>query len=160
MTLLTDENMWLKEAIALEMPKTKHAFCIWHIMGKFSNCFSVLLGSCYDNWKADFYRLYNMELVDDFEEEWREVVNKYGLEENRHVISLYALRSFWALPFLRHHFFAGLMSSCQSETINALIWRVLSAQSQLDCFVEHVCKLSSSLRYVLAKFWQLFNCVV
>lgn len=141
-TLLTDHNMWLKEAIAIEMPETKHAFCIWHIIAKFSDWFSVLLGSRYDDWKAEFYRLYNLELVEEFEGGWRDMVNKYGLNANKHIVSLYALRIFWALSFLRRYFCAGMMSTCQSEFINAFIQRVLSAQSQLDRFVEQVCDLN------------------
>ncbi|CBI22921.3 hypothetical protein VitviT2T_006080 [Vitis vinifera] len=137
-TILTDKNMWLKEAIAIEMPATKHAFCIWHIIVKFSDWFSVLLGSQYDDWKAEFHRLYNLELVEDFEQEWREMINKYGLHENKHIASLYALRTYWALPFLRCYFFAGMMTTFQPESINALIQRFLSAQSQLDHFIERV----------------------
>lgn len=140
-TILTDLNMWLKEAIAIEMPATKHAFCIWHIIVKFSDWVSVLLGSLYDDWKTEFLRLYNLELVGDFEQEWREMIEKYGLHENKHIASLYALRAFWALPFLRCYFFAGMMGTLQPESINAFIQRFLSAQSQLDHFVERVCDL-------------------
>ncbi|XP_058076103.1 protein FAR1-RELATED SEQUENCE 11-like isoform X1 [Magnolia sinica] len=137
-TILTDQNMWLKEAIAVEMPDTKHAFCIWHIIAKFSDWFSVLLGSQYDNWKAEFHRLYNMETAEDFEEGWREMVNAYELHTNKHIVSLYALRKLWALPYLRCHFFAGMNVTFQSESINAFIQRFLSAQSRLDHFVEQV----------------------
>ncbi|GAA0176266.1 hypothetical protein LIER_29287 [Lithospermum erythrorhizon] len=35
-TILTDQDPWMTEAIAREMPSTKHAFCIWHITSKFS----------------------------------------------------------------------------------------------------------------------------
>ncbi|KAB2009853.1 hypothetical protein ES319_D10G195600v1 [Gossypium barbadense] len=140
-TLLTDQNMWLKEAIAVEMPETKHAFSICHIISKFSDWFSVLLGSRYDDWKSDFYRLYGLELLEEFEEEWREMIDKYGLHDNKHIISLYALRTFWALPFLRPYFFAGLTSLCQSETTTTFIQRILSAQSRLDRFVEQVAEV-------------------
>ncbi|XP_040935039.1 protein FAR1-RELATED SEQUENCE 11 isoform X2 [Gossypium hirsutum] len=140
-TLLTDQNMWLKEAIAIEMPETKHAFSICHIISKFSDWFSVLLGSRYDDWKSDFYRLYGLELLEEFEEEWREMIDKYGLHGNKHIIRLYALRTFWALPFLRPYLFAGLTSLCQSETTTTFIQRILSAQSLLDRFVEQVAEV-------------------
>ncbi|XP_030507731.2 protein FAR1-RELATED SEQUENCE 11 [Cannabis sativa] len=137
-TLLTDHNTWLKESIVNEMPQTKHAFCIWHIISKFSNWFSVLLGSRYDEWKIEFHHLYNLDGADDFEEGWRDMVNKYGLQTNRHIMSLYALRTFWALAFLRHFFFAGMMNTSQAESINAFIQRFLSAQSQMDRFVHNL----------------------
>ena len=152
-TILTDHNTWLKEAITNEMPQTKHAFCIWHIISKFSNWFSVLLGSRYDEWKAEFHRLYNLDLVEDFEEGWRDMVNKYGLHTNRHTISLYALRSFWALAFLRHFFFAGMMNTFQAESINAFIQRFLSAHSQLDQFVHHVTFINSFVRFFFFFFF-------
>jgi hypothetical protein len=135
--------MWLKEAIAIEMPDTKHAFCIWHIISKFSDWFSILLGSCYDDWKAEFLRLYNLESVQDFEEGWSEMVEKYELHANKHITSLYAFRSFWALSFLRNYFFGGTMDICQSGSITAFIQRFLSAQSRLDYFVDEVSTLSS-----------------
>lgn len=137
-TILTDQNMWLKEAIAIETPRTKHAFCIWQIISKFSDWFSVLLGSRYDQWKAEFHGIYNLHLVDEFELRWREMVDRYGLHGNKHIVSLYALRTFWALPFLRCYFFAGMTNTFQPELINAFIQRFLSAQSVLENFIEQV----------------------
>ncbi|KAL0391153.1 UNVERIFIED_CONTAM: protein FAR1-RELATED SEQUENCE 11 [Sesamum calycinum] len=137
-TILTDQNTWLKEAISTEMPGTKHAFSIWHIISKFSDWFSVILGPQYDNWKAEFHRLYNLHTVEEFEVGWREMVDIYGLHGNKHIVSLYALRTYWALPFLRSYFFAGMTSTFQSELINSYIQRFLSAQSELDNFVEQV----------------------
>lgn len=155
-TTLSDHNMWLKEAIAVVMPQTKHAFCIWYIVEKFSEWFSVLLGSRYDDWKAEFHQLYNLHSVEDFEERWMEMVNRYGLHANKHVISLYALRSFWALAYLRHYFFAGMTNTCQSDSINAFIQRFLSAVSQLDRFVEQVRFLV--LLYFLVWLFVLLPC--
>lgn len=137
-TILTDQNTWLKEALAAEMPGTKHAFSIWHITSNFSDWFSAILGSQYDNWRAEFHRLYNLHTIEEFEIGWREMVDIYGLHGNKHIISLYALRTYWALPFLRSYFFAGMSSTFQPELINSYIQRFLSAQSVLDNFIEQV----------------------
>lgn len=136
--MLTDQNMWLKEALVTEMPGTKHAFCIWHIISKFSEWFSALLGSHYDNWKSEFHRLYNLNSVDEFEVEWRNMVEKYQLHGNKHIVSLYALRTYWALPFLQSYFFAGMTNTSHSESINSYIQRLLAAHSALGNFVEQV----------------------
>ncbi|KAL8140465.1 hypothetical protein V2J09_006486 [Rumex salicifolius] len=141
-TIITDQNVWLKDAIASELPKTKHAFCVWHIMAKFSEWFSLLLGSHYDTWKAEFYRLYSLEIIEDFENGWREMMARFGLQSNKHIISLYALRSFWALSFLRRHFFGGLVNKCQLESIHAFTQRILSVQSQLDQFIHKVADIA------------------
>ncbi|XP_052192880.1 protein FAR1-RELATED SEQUENCE 11 [Diospyros lotus] len=137
-TLLTDQNLCLKEAIAMEMPATKHALCIWMIVAKFPSWFNAVLGESYNEWKAEFYQLYNLESIEDFELGWRDMVNSFGLQTNRHMTNLFALRSLWALPYLRSHFFAGMTTTGQSKSINAFIQRFLSAQSRLAHFVEQV----------------------
>ncbi|KAK1591273.1 hypothetical protein Q3G72_005193 [Acer saccharum] len=76
-TILTGQNMCQKEVIATEIPETKHAVCIWHILAKLSDSFPILLGSCYDDWKAEFYQLYSLDSEEDFEVEWRKMVDKY-----------------------------------------------------------------------------------
>lgn len=137
-TILTDQNMCLKEAIAMEMPTTKHALCIWMIVAKFPSWFNAVLGERYNEWKAEFHRLYNLESVEDFELGWRDMVNSFELHNNRHITNLYALRTLWALPYLRSHFFAGMTATGHSKSINAFIQRFLSAQTRLAHFVEQV----------------------
>lgn len=143
-TILTDQNLCLKEALSGEMPITKHAFCIWMIVAKFPSWFNAVLGERYNEWKAEFYRLYNLESVDDFELGWREMVCSFGLHSNRHMLTLYSSRSLWALPYLRSHFLAGMTTTGQSKSINAFIQRFLSAQTRLAHFVEQVLYLSVS----------------
>lgn len=144
-TILTDQNMCLKEAIGMEMATTKHALCIWLIVAKFPSWFNAVLGERYNEWKAEFYRLYNLETVEDFELGWRDMVNSFGLQTNRHIASLYALRNLWALPYLRSHFFAGMTTPGHSKSINAFIQRFLSAQTRLAHFLEQVSSLCQLL---------------
>lgn len=137
-TILTDQNMCLKEAIPNEMPHSKHALCIWLLVAKFPSWFNAILGERYNEWKAEFYRLYNMENVNDFELGWREMVNSFGLHSNRHIANLYAFRNLWALPYLRSHFFAGMTLPGVSKSINSFIQRFLSAQARLAHSIEQV----------------------
>ncbi|KAL3620791.1 Protein FAR1-RELATED SEQUENCE 11 [Castilleja foliolosa] len=137
-TILTDQNMCLKEAIGMEMPTAKHALCIWLIVAKFPSWFNAVLGERYSEWKAEFYRLYSVDTIDEFELGWRNMVNAFGLHSNRHIASLFALRPLWALPYLRNHFFAGMTTPGQSKSINAFIQRFLSVQTRLPHFIEQV----------------------
>ncbi|KAG6475360.1 hypothetical protein ZIOFF_064578 [Zingiber officinale] len=137
-TILTDQNTCLREAISVEMPKTKHALCVWLTMAKFPSWFNSVLGERYNEWKVEFYRLYNLERPDDFEHGWREMVSSFGLHSNRHIANLFTLRTQWALPYLRSHFLAGLTLKTTSKSVNAFIQRFLSAQSRLAHFVEQV----------------------
>ncbi|XP_022930022.1 protein FAR1-RELATED SEQUENCE 11-like [Cucurbita moschata] len=137
-TILTDQNLCLKDAIAMELPTTKHALCIWMIVAKFPSWFNVVLGERYNEWKREFYRLYNLESIEDFEIGWRDMVYSFGLHTNSPIANLYSTRFLWALPFLRSHFFAGMGTIDQSKTINAFIQRFLSAQTQPRQFIEQV----------------------
>ncbi|MCL7032924.1 hypothetical protein MKW94_028516 [Papaver nudicaule] len=135
-TILTDQNVSLKDAIEKEMPRTKHALCIWFIVAKFPSWFNAVLGERYNEWKSEFYRLYNLEMIEDFELGWGSMVNSFGLTTNRHISNLFALRMHWALPYLRNHFLAGMTTTGPSKSINAFIQRFLSAQTRLAHFVE------------------------
>ncbi|CAL5067997.1 unnamed protein product [Urochloa decumbens] len=138
-TILTDQNMCLKEAIEKELPSTKHALCIWLIAVRFPSWFSANLVERYDDWNNEFNRLYNMDNTVSFDLGWNDMVNCYGLHGNRHIASLFASRNLWALPYLRGHFSAGLNASpAVSTSINSLIQRFLSAQTRLANFIEQV----------------------
>ncbi|KAI3774478.1 hypothetical protein L1987_49034 [Smallanthus sonchifolius] len=137
-TILTDQTLCVREAIAMEMPSAIHAYCIWLIIAKFPSWFNAVLGERYNEWKSEFYRLYNVESIEDFEMGWRDMVNSFGLHTNRHINTLFGSRTLWALPYLRSHFFAGMTTTAHSKAINAFIQRFLSAQSRLAHFIEQV----------------------
>jgi len=68
-TIITNQDPWMTQAISLEIPFTKHAFCIWHITTKFSDWFTYILQNQYSSWCTDFYRVYSLNNIDDFEKE-------------------------------------------------------------------------------------------
>ncbi|KAJ8439208.1 hypothetical protein Cgig2_003421 [Carnegiea gigantea] len=59
-TIITDQDPWITQAIAMEMPLAKDTFCIWHITAKFSSWFTSVLRNHYPSWCATFYRLYKL----------------------------------------------------------------------------------------------------
>ncbi|KAL2920666.1 Protein FAR1-RELATED SEQUENCE 11 [Bienertia sinuspersici] len=137
-TIITDQDPWMSEAIAVEMPSTKHSFCIWHITSKFSSWFVALLRDNYQAWCQDFYLLYKMTDPNEFEENWPLIVGKYDLQDNKHIQGLYKIRFFWAPAYLHEHFFGGMVTTGRSESINAFIKRFVSSNISLTEFVEQV----------------------
>ena len=105
--ILTDQDPWMTEAISKELPSTKHGFCIWHITSKFSGWFNALLREKYSKWCYDFFDLYKLETIEEFEQKWPQVVAKYNLQSNKHVKGLYQVKDFWVLAYLRDHFLEG-----------------------------------------------------
>ncbi|KQJ82841.1 protein FAR1-RELATED SEQUENCE 11 isoform X1 [Brachypodium distachyon] len=138
-TIMTDQNVYLKEAVEKELPNTKHALSIWLIAARFPSWFNSVLGKRYNDWKNEFYRLYNMENTIDFDLGWSDMVNCYGLHGDRHIATLFASRKHWALPYLRGYFSAGLTAIPEfSKSINAFVQQFMSAQTRISHFVEQV----------------------
>jgi len=141
-TIITDQDPWLTDAIAREMPFTKHIFCIWHITSKFSGWFCTILQSNYQDWCADFFKMYKLTSSEEFEHEWPLVVEKYNLVNNKHVRGLYDIRKFWAPVYLRDYFFGGMTTTSRLESINALIKKFVSSHTSLKDFAKQVSILS------------------
>lgn len=120
-TIITDQDPWMSKAIKTEMPTTKPSYFIWHIITKFSCWFTTLLRSEYQSWCSDFYMLYRMGCVEEFEHNWQSIVEKYNLKNNKHVVGLYDIRKSWAPVYLSDYFFGGMTSTSRSNSINAFI---------------------------------------
>ncbi|KAF1877523.1 hypothetical protein Lal_00040239 [Lupinus albus] len=133
-TILTYQEHAIKEAISTELPNTKHAFCIWHIVSKFPIWFSFSLGPKYDDFKSEFYRLYNLESASDFEQQWKMMVDNLDLRKDHHIVSLYSHRQFWASAYLKDYFFAGMTTTGRSESINSYIKKFLNVKTSLVDF--------------------------
>lgn len=68
-TILTNQDPWLTASIAKELPLIKPSFRICHITAKFSGWFTAILRDQYYKWYDDFYKLYRLDTVEEFEHE-------------------------------------------------------------------------------------------
>ena len=109
------------EAISKQLPHTKHAFCIWHITAKFSGWFTSILRNQYLNWCIEFYKFYKLDSCEEFKGQWTQVMEKYDMLTNKHVIGLNKIKHFWVSCYLRGHFFGGMTTTGRLESINAFI---------------------------------------
>ncbi|KAK9677201.1 hypothetical protein RND81_11G127500 [Saponaria officinalis] len=138
LTIITDQDPWMTQAIALEMPTTKHAFCIWHITSKFSGWFTALLRDQYVNWCAEFYGLYKLDNIDEFEREWLLVISKFNLEDNKHIRGLYEIKRNWVPAYLRDYFFGGMTTTGRCESINSFVKHFTSSRSCLTQLIKQI----------------------
>ncbi|KAF5448059.1 hypothetical protein F2P56_033563 [Juglans regia] len=93
--IITDQDRAMKNAIVLVFPKTRHRFCLWHILKKVPE----KLGS-YSSYKTGMKNalmkcVYDTQLVDEFEKCWDQLINTYNLHENAWLQSLYVEREHW-----------------------------------------------------------------
>ncbi|KAL4192954.1 hypothetical protein AMTRI_Chr06g196910 [Amborella trichopoda] len=117
-TILTDQDLALKEAICKELPNTKHTFYTMSMRLIFTSY--IILSPLKILKKADMH------------------VNKFALLSNRHINNLWNLKEFWALPYLRSHFFAGMKTMGNLESINASMKRFSGSQTPLSELIDQM----------------------
>lgn len=137
-TILTDLDPGLRDAIATELPSTKHVTSIGTILPKVSSWFSLQLGSQYAEFRSEFDALYRVETTDDFELRWNELISMFGLSSDKHIVLLYSARTSWALSYMRGYFLARMATTAYLKSVDAFLKGLLSAQTCLRSFFEQV----------------------
>jgi hypothetical protein len=74
--------------------------------------------------------------VEEFEEKWNHTFTSHHLGENEWLAKLYEERERWVLAFLNSNFFAGMLSTQRSESLNAFFDGYLYSCTALKVFVE------------------------
>lgn len=137
-TIVTDLDSELRDAIANEMPNTKHVICLWKILPKLSSWFSTPLGVQYAEFKSEFDIISQLENVDEFEHQWNHLVARYGLGSDKHIALLFAYRMSWPISYIRNFFLAHSMTPEYSKLVETFLKHILSEQSNLQLFFEQV----------------------
>ena len=112
---------------------TRHRLCIWHLEQnavshcallrsdpKFKEKFDICMKYCYTE--------------DQFEKEWRSMIEDFNLQENTWFPRLYDLRHKWSRVFNMDAFSAGILSSQRSESTNNAISFNASKHTSLTQF--------------------------
>jgi hypothetical protein len=134
-SIITDQDLAMKAAIAKVFPHTRHRLCLWHIRKKFpeklshiyhkSSAFKRKLKSC----------IRDSLSIKDFEEDWEHIMVDYNLKENEWLKGLYNIRESWIPVYNRCTFFAGMNTTQRSESINAFFDSFVNSATTLQDFV-------------------------
>ncbi|XP_042983395.1 protein FAR1-RELATED SEQUENCE 5-like [Carya illinoinensis] len=104
--IITEQDRAMKNAIAVVFPKTRHRFCLWHILKKVPE----KLGS--------------------------HCAYKSGLKSQLMKCVLYSERTYWVPVFLKEYFWAGMSTTQRSESMNAFFDGYVHAKTNLKEFVD------------------------
>ncbi|KAL6638255.1 hypothetical protein ACP70R_025827 [Stipagrostis hirtigluma subsp. patula] len=132
--IVTDESAALKAAVREVFPDTRHRISDWHVvrsisekLGESAECETIkteLETAIYDSLK-----------VDEFEARWKNLIDRYGLQDNEWIIFLYESRHLWVPAFLKDAFWAGFCTVNQRESPSAFFGDSIGPETTLVSFL-------------------------
>ncbi|XP_028095870.1 protein FAR1-RELATED SEQUENCE 5-like [Camellia sinensis] len=141
-SVLTDRDKKMREAIRRVFPDARHRLCNWHL-GK--NAVSNVHKS---GFAYAFKQCMEMETDEaKFEDDWMRMVEKFGLENNSWVLETYEKCHMWAEAYMRGHFFVGIKNIQRSESMNAYFNPFVQHKLKLYEFVRHYDRAIARIRY-------------
>ncbi|XP_074356005.1 protein FAR1-RELATED SEQUENCE 5-like [Apium graveolens] len=136
-TIITEQDIALSNAIIEVMPNTNHTYCTWHISSKFTEKLSTLYTQ-YSEFKTDFNAcIYKSLSPTEFEGSWEDLKEKYDLENHNWLNDMYAIRRQWVFAFTEQHFAVGMTTTSRSESMNSFFDEYVKASTGLKEFIEN-----------------------
>ncbi|XP_058222510.1 protein FAR-RED IMPAIRED RESPONSE 1-like [Rhododendron vialii] len=133
--IITDLCRAMQNAISQVFPNARHRWCLWHIMKKISE---KLKG--YDEYKQIKRKLKNVVYdslnLEEFEQNWADLINAYDLQGNDWLAGLYEERHRWVPAFVKDTFWAGMSTTQRGESMNAFFDGYVHSNTTLKEFVE------------------------
>lgn len=133
--IITDQCKDIRGGIEEVFPSACHRFCLWRIMKKIPE----KLGGYKEKEaisKSLSKAVYDSFTVAEFETYWEDMIQKYNLEDNAWLSSLYEDKELWIPVFVKDTFWAGMSSTQRSESINAFFDGFVTSKTSLSQFAE------------------------
>lgn len=90
--IITDQDLAMKGAIAKVFPNIRYRLCIWHIMKRFGEKLSHVYFKK-SNFKIGMKKcIWSTYKIEDFEEQWKKLIEENELEQNEWLQQLYEIR--------------------------------------------------------------------
>ncbi|CAL8101117.1 unnamed protein product [Prunus armeniaca] len=145
-SIITDQDLAMKGAIAKIFPNTHHRLCLWHIKKKFAEKLSHVY------FKKSKFKIHMKKCIrstykiEEFEEKWKELMKEYALDNDDWLNNLYDIRSSWVPVYNRSIFFAGMNTTGRSEGINSFFDGFITPTTNLR---EFVVKYDQALKRIM-----------
>ncbi len=145
-TVLTDGDKAMRNAIEKTFPQATHRLCCWHLE---RNAQANLHSTSFTN---DFKEcmLYT-HTEEEFENKWISMVQKHKVEQNEWVKKMYSDRHMWAEPYLRGKFFGGMRSTQRCEGLNAYLNHYVNRKLRLIDIVDQMDRMMQRQRELEGK---------
>ncbi|KAK9073289.1 hypothetical protein SSX86_007613 [Deinandra increscens subsp. villosa] len=145
--VVTDQDPAMTKAIDLVFKKSRHRFCMWHIMNKLS--VGVRLCNSTD------FKKYICNIVwtdaissEEFDKKWQKIIDEYNLKDNKWLHNMFGIRKSWIPAHNKDELFSGLMrTTSRSESENQFFGQLcnsrttfLDAQHEIDMLRKLMCQ--------------------
>ncbi|RYQ97133.1 hypothetical protein Ahy_B08g093144 [Arachis hypogaea] len=131
--VVTDGCNSMKAAIKSVFPEATHRLCAWHMEKNVTaNVKEEGLRQCFTRW------LYSEMEIDEFEAEWDDAVEEYGLQNSFWAKETFQKRMMWANAYLQDKFCAGFRTTSRCEGINAYVKNFLKSRHSLLDMVQNL----------------------
>ncbi|KAI5340389.1 hypothetical protein L3X38_019663 [Prunus dulcis] len=133
--IITDQVRAMKNAIEIVFPNTRHRLCLWHIMKKLHEKLKSYKHN--ESIKFALENIMHDSLTNtEFEDRWKEMLEKYELQSNDWLRGLYDERRRWVPSFVKGSFWVGMSTTQRSESMNAFFDDHVNSKTTLKQFVE------------------------
>jgi hypothetical protein len=141
-SVITDGDLAMKNAIKRVFPNAYHRLCAWHLI---RNATSNIGDSEFvGQFRKCMLRDYDLG---EFRRKWTEMVDAFGLHENKWIAELYAKRKMWAAAHIRGNFFAGFRTTSRCEGLHSEIGKFLHSRYNLSDLLLHFHRCLNYMRY-------------
>nr|XP_040253250.1 protein FAR1-RELATED SEQUENCE 5 isoform X2 [Aegilops tauschii subsp. strangulata] len=145
-TILTDQAQAMKGAIESALPEARHRWCKWHVLRDAKEKIGHVYNK-FSGFKKQFHPLINdIMCVEEFEDRWSKLVEKYKLNNNDYMTRLFDKRAMWAKPYFKEIFCAGMTSTQRSESANHMLKQYIQRSSPMHVFVRQYGKFLGARR--------------
>ncbi|CAL9194074.1 protein FAR-RED IMPAIRED RESPONSE 1 [Musa acuminata AAA Group] len=133
--IITDQDMAMRKAIEIVFPEIRHRWCLWHIMKKISGKLSW--HSNYELIKTTLMHVvYDSMSKEEFDFNWDQMIQKYSLQSNAWLSTLYDNHHRWVPVYVKDSFWAGMSTTQRSESVHAFFEGYVNSKTTIKQFVE------------------------
>ncbi|XP_015943195.1 protein FAR-RED ELONGATED HYPOCOTYL 3-like [Arachis duranensis] len=131
--IVTDGDESMIAEVRKVFPWATHRLYAWHLQKNVtSNTNEQMFCDVFAKW------LYAGMEVEEFEGEWAQVAEQYGLLNKYWALQLYENRKMWANAYLRRKFCAGICTTSRREGINSHLKKFLSSRHTILELVQNL----------------------
>lgn len=134
--IITDQDKSSKAAIEHVFPNTRHFFSLWHVLERLPESLGHVTKR-YDNFMAKFNKcIFKSWTEEQFEMRWWKLVDKFYLQDEEWIQSLYEDRRKWVPFYTRDTFLAGMSSTQRSDNLNSFFDKYIHKKITVKEFVK------------------------